>query len=237
MLSKKKPKKGGCVMHKKKKMHADLVASDDTLYLLVGNNTREFLRYSVWNDEWSQACSLPLGPKNKRVKGGATLLSDTNFCYAFKGGGTNEFYRYDPSADAWTELAGPSFAKGLKSGYSALVEGRRTGLHLPGQRRDLNEWKRYDVAAGAWEALAAVPATKTKAGSSICWDGDQLIYLLAGGNKENFFYSLRPDLGTWTQPGQPAPGRTVGQEEEGERRRRVGVLPGQGLRGQGWQYP
>jgi hypothetical protein len=198
MLTKKKPKKGGCVMHKKKKKYADLVASDDTLYLLVGNNTREFLRYSVWNDEWSHACSLSAGPNRKRAKGGAMLLSDTSFCYAFKGGGTNEFCRYDPGVDAWTELAGPNFAKGIKNGYAALAEVAGRDYIYLGSGAANNEWQRYDVAAGVWEPLAAVPVAKTKAGSSICWDGDQLIYLLAGGNKENLFYSLRPDLGTWT---------------------------------------
>ncbi len=202
MLSKKKPKKGGCVMHKKKKMNAGLAATDDTLYLLVGNNTREFLRYSVWNDSWSHADSLPPGPRDRRVKNGATMLSDTSFCYAFKGGGTNEFYRYDPGADAWTELPGPYFARGLRNGFSALVQVGGEEYIYAGSGWVKDEWARYRVATRTWEPLGMLPSEKTKAGTSICWDGGQVIYLLAGGNLDNEFFGLRTDQMVWTRLGE-----------------------------------
>ena len=200
MLTKKKPKKGGCMSKKKKKKTMHLTTTDDTLYLLVGNSTREFQRYSVWNDEWSQACSLPAGPKNKKVKAGAGLLSDTSFVYAFKGGGTNEFYRYDPVANAWNDLTGPGFMKGLKNGFSALVEVGGQDYIYCGSGASNNEWQRYNIGTGAWEPVApALPVEKAKAGSSFAWDDSNSLYFLAGGSKENDFYVYRLDLGTWSK--------------------------------------
>jgi len=189
---KKTVKHGGAVAHRRKRRSAGLEQPDDYLYLLNGNNTRDFLRYSTWNDTWTPACSLPAGPRNKRVKTGASLIADTDYAYAFKGGGTNEFYRYDPNSDAWTALPFPTFFKGLKGGFAALADIGSLSYIYAGSGSSNNEYSRYNIGTGAWETPfpPTLPVVKAKIGSSFTVDTSGHLFFLLGGYGENQFYSL-----------------------------------------------
>lgn len=189
---KKAVKHGGAVAHRRRRRSMGLEQPDDYLYLLNGNNTLDFLRYSTWYDSWTPACSLPAGPRNKRVKVGATLIADEDFAYAFKGGGTSEFYRYDLAADAWTALASPTFFKGLRGGFAALADIDSLTYIYAGSGSSSYEYSRYNIQTGAWETPTppTLPIIKAKIGSSFTTDAGGHLYLLLGGYGENLFYSL-----------------------------------------------
>ena len=203
MLTKKHPKKGASMAHKKKMRGGTASAEDELLYMMPGNNTRDFVQYSAWYDTWTVLCSLPAGPRSRKVGTGGCLVCDEDYAYAFKGNRTNEFWRYDPANNRWDSLPWPTFIKGLKCGFAVPVFEDTQWVIYAGSGANNNEWARYRVAAGRWEQAdpPALPVEKAKAGSSLTWDGESTLYFLPGGTKGNEFYSLRLDQSprTWTR--------------------------------------
>jgi len=177
--ARKNVKSGGCI-----------TAQDSFVYALVGNNTRDFLRYSILGNSWQRMESIPAGPRNKKVKKGACLTSDGVYLYALKGGGTNEFYRYNPVNNSWESLPFPSFIKGVKGGFITFVEKGGVKYIYAGSGANNNEWKRFNINLGLWEDLAFLPREKFKIGSGLCFDGDSFLYLTQGGSKYNAFFRL-----------------------------------------------
>ncbi len=161
----------------------------ENLYLLLGNNTRDFLRYSPTSNSWTALCSLPAGERNKRVKKGAYIVDDETYVYAFKGGGTNEFYKYDPASNSWSSLNEPGFAKGMRGGFASYVN--YTGNYIyAGSGASNNEWKRFNIGDNTWEPATptTLPAEKVKVGSGLTFDGVNRLYFLLGGGKKNYFW-------------------------------------------------
>ncbi len=168
-----------------------LEGKNANIYLLLGNNTRDFLRYDLGGNSWSAVCSLPAGPNNKKVKKGAYLVDDETYIYAFKGGNTNEFYKYNPTNNSWSSLNEPNFLKGMRGGFACYVHHRGDYLYV-GNGASNNEWQRYDIGTNTWgEATpTTLPVDKAKVGSGLTYDGVSKIYFLAGGGRRNYFYSL-----------------------------------------------
>lgn len=195
-------KSGGCI-----------AAFDSLVYALVGNNTRDFLCYSITGNIWRKVESIPTGSRGKKVKKGACISSDGDYIYALKGGGTNEFYRYDPALNRWESLPAPSFIKGIKGGFITFVE--RSGIKYLycGSGTNSNEWKRFNINTSTWEDLPIpLPKEKFKVGSGFAYDGDSLIYLTQGGSKYNAFFLLNFNYGdlTWESlPNLPLVGRSA----------------------------
>lgn len=187
-------KRGGSVAPRRRRRIRRLGdgEDDEIVYLLPGNNTRDFLRYSAWQDSWSMACSLPAGVRNKKVKVGAALLAEEDYVFAFKGAKTNELYRYDPAGDQWESLPGPGFTKGMRYGFSAMVEREDSSRFIYAGSGNYNEWGVFDVDAGRWQTPtpAVLPVEKAKAGSSLAWDDADRLYFLCGGSKQNDFFAL-----------------------------------------------
>jgi len=204
MLTKKKPKKGASVAHKKKQRRGGTLSEEDEiLFMMPGNNTRDFVQYSTWHDTWTVRCSLPAGPTNKKVKAGGCLVTDEDFAYAFKGGRTNEFWRYDPTRDGWDSLPWPTFMRGMKAGFAVTVYEDSQWVIYAGSGASNNEWARYFVGEARWAPAdpPALPVEKAKTGSSLTWDGENTLYFLPGGTRGNDFYSLRLDQSprAWTR--------------------------------------
>ncbi len=178
-----------------------ITATDDNLFLILGNNTRDFMKYDISGDLWSAACSIPTGERNKKVKKGAYIVDDGIYVYAFKGGGTNEFYKYDPSANSWSALNEPGFTKGLKGGFATYVNYGGNYIYA-GSGSNNKEWKRFNIGTNTWEAAepATLPVEKAKVGSGLTYDGTSKVYFLQGGGKKNYFYfaDLSADVPVWT---------------------------------------
>jgi len=177
-----KPVKGG----------GSITALGDEVYLMVGNNTRDFLRYTNSANAWAVLDAVPLGDKNRRVKKGACLTDDGEaWVYALKGANTNQFFAYNPETGWDATLPYPGFAKPVKGGFACGVKLGSARFVYAGCGSNSNEWLRFDVAARIWQPL--VPATlpeKAKVGSGLAFDGTNTLYLLLARGKESFFYAL-----------------------------------------------
>ncbi len=106
---------------------------DSNIYALKGNLTTEFWRYSVAEDSWSEADTIPASGstgKVKRVSDGADIVSIDGRLYALKGNSCNEFWCYDPYL---TGVVGPG-PSALRRGTIGPnpVAGRRVCVNLPG---------------------------------------------------------------------------------------------------------
>ncbi|MEO0099878.1 MAG: T9SS type A sorting domain-containing protein [candidate division WOR-3 bacterium] len=179
---------------------------DSLIFLIPGNNTLDFHKYSTNSNSWTKLPDVPVGPKNKKVKKGAYIVdSDRNDkgvegeVYVLKGGGTQEFYVYDPLTKGWDSLPGPDFTKGVKGGFATFVEKDGEDYIYVGSGSNTNEWKRFKISTKTWEAInPPLPVEKAKVGSGLAWDGGTKIYFLHGGGKTNDFYYFDLTNSSWS---------------------------------------
>jgi hypothetical protein len=188
-----KPVKGG----------GSIAAINSDVYLLVGNNTRDFMQYTGSTNIWAAMPLMPQGLKKKRAKAGACLADDNaEWIYALKGGSTNEFFRFSTLTGWDSTLPFPTFTKGVKGGFACAVDIAGTKYLYTGAGSKLPEWKRFNIGTLLWEDAvpASLPGEKVKPGSALAFDGAGLLYFLSGGNTENDFYvlDLNAPTPTWT---------------------------------------
>ncbi|MEO0110259.1 MAG: T9SS type A sorting domain-containing protein [candidate division WOR-3 bacterium] len=213
-----------------------LVALGNNLYLLVGNNTRDFGRYNLEDGVWSKEESVPLGVRNKKVKKGACMIAIPGMdgkgvegeIYLLKGGGTNEFYKFTPNGKGWQELPEPGFMKGVKGGFMAAVTVNDCTYIYAGSGYK-NEWKRFNLQTGQWEKCIpeTLPGGNWKIGSSMdgFFDGvkngnlpNKLILMQAGGRENNIFmFNPQPEPpGFLKLASLPLVGRSARKKKVGE---------------------
>ena len=188
-----KPVKGG----------GSITAIGDIVYLVIGNNTNDVVKYDPGTNTWAALSSgIPAGAKaQKRAKKGACLADDESKVYAFRGGGTNDFASYDAATAAWAVLQSPGFTKGLKGGFATYANVSSTGYIYAGSGSNLGEWKRYNIGTGAWGAAepAALPAARVKVGSALAFADGKMYFLLANTKEANFYVAdLAASPPTWT---------------------------------------
>lgn len=178
-------------------------ANPDLIYAAKGNNTDEFWAYDVGNDTWYRKTGVPINPvKVKKVKAGASMVylrrGTNQYIYLLKGNGTNEFYAYHCQADTWIRNLeqpplGP-YIKFYKEG-SCMTVGYNNYIYLLKGGSKTNEFYCYIPAEDSWLTLESLPIystitkkkSKVKAGAGICYDGDSLLYVIKGGNRQEFW--------------------------------------------------
>jgi hypothetical protein len=174
-----------------------ITALGNDVYLILGNNTLDFLKYNNETTRWLPVdSSVPIGSVNRRVKKGAYIVNDGQYIYVLKGGGTNEFFKYNPLDGIWDTLPSPGFRKGVKGGFACFVSYQGGKFIYAGSGSNTNEWKRFDIVNNLWETPSpeTLPAHRVKIGSGLAYDNTSMIYFLLGGGRENDFYIC--DLGS-----------------------------------------
>jgi len=181
------------------------------IYAIKGNNTLELWEYNVETNSWSYKSNAPLGPTNKKLKGGAGIVfnkqGNQTYLYLLKGNNTNEFYCYHFQSDAWiTNLEQAPLginAKKFKDGSSITITPNNKIYALKGGAK-YNEFYCYDIAQDTWVELESVPRynpltrkkTKVKDGAAICYnEDDNSIYAIKGGNSQDFWkYNIEQNI-------------------------------------------
>ncbi|MBS4015412.1 MAG: T9SS type A sorting domain-containing protein [Candidatus Latescibacteria bacterium] len=183
-----------------------LVATENSIYALRGNNSREFSKYD--GTGWVTMPEIPVKIVNgkvinKRVKKGGALCYDRDHkIYAVKGGGTQEFWAYNISANQWNQKADVLPLKGLKGGTRLVYANGSVYLLAGGRKITEPNFYRYDTTSNAWAVQTNAPFNPDnkpyKDGSAITALGNK-IYATKGGGKNNYFFVYDISAEAWTQ--------------------------------------
>ncbi len=165
--------------------------SQHYLYLLKGNNTREFYGYHCQEDTWIKSLdSAPIGPDNKRYKDGSCMTVVDDDIYLLKGGAKfNEFYRYNTAEDSWYTMESiPKYntitrkKTKVKDGGALTYDGDSLIYAFKGGSQEF--WV-YNTLRNTWDEADTIPkgALKKKVGSggSLAY-ADYKVYALKGNN-------------------------------------------------------
>ena len=181
-----------------------------TIYATKGNNKSGFYKYDAAANTWTQLKDVPLGPSNKKVKGG------TGIAWAYQGGigcayllkgYKNEFYKYVPGGDSWVMLTPAPVGGNAKwdKGSWLTSDGAHT---LYAAKAKYQELYSYNTETDSWSGpLVGMPAAgssgskKQKDGScGVSLPGGRDVYSLKGGNTQEFWMcTFTTDGNSWAE--------------------------------------
>ncbi len=168
------------------------------LYIIKGNNTREFWRYDVFTKNFE---ILPEIPGDKNVKKGADLASYNGKIYLLKGNNTKEFLVFDTINKIWSPIKEPPAKKGFKEGSSIIICESIPAIYL--LQAQMNLFFRYLIEKDSWESLPSLPfehpfekkRKKVKDGGCLAIK-DNIIYAIKGGSTREF-WCFNPYINKW----------------------------------------
>ncbi|MEO0091498.1 MAG: C25 family cysteine peptidase [candidate division WOR-3 bacterium] len=195
-----------------------LVGTDNYIFAFRGNKSNEFYKYSIDENKWFLAESIPYGRKPndplkinyKKVHNGSALCFDgVNTIYATKGAGTRELWAYNITENSWTQKAfvPTIISRGLRGGTSIVFTNNKLYLLAGEQSRKLpTNFLCYDPQADTpngepWQPLNPAPLPPDnrtfRNGSCLIALGDK-IYALKGWGKDNYLYAYDISTNTWS---------------------------------------
>ena len=175
------------------------------LYFVPGTNTNQFWRYDTTNKTWETLPSVPLGPKNKKLKGGTGIAYVNGKVYLLKGSKTREFLCYEVGGGWDTLPSAPEVAKpgkGYGDGSCLITYNNNTLYALRGR---YNEFFKYNVNHKSWSTESIMPFVhpmvkkRKKVGegaSMVLKDGK--IYAFKGNNTKEF-WMFDPTIDRWIE--------------------------------------
>ena len=157
----------------------------DYIYALVGNNTDQFMRYSISGNSWTVLNDTP-----KEVDHGGSLAHDGgNFLYALRGNNKNDFWRYSISGDSWAKMK--KVPAKVEEGGALVYAGGDYLFALRGSNKK-GFW-RYSISDDKWKKMEKAPG-KVKDGGALVFAGGDYLFAFRGGNKNDFWrYSISGD--------------------------------------------
>jgi N-acetylneuraminic acid mutarotase len=167
------------------KTENDENGGNECIYAFRGDNKKDFWKYEVETDEWTELEDAP-----EKVKlGGSLIYTGENYLFALRGDNKKDFWKYDISSDEWTVLEEtPEKTKGGAS----LVFAENGFIYAFRGNNKKDFWK-YDISTDSWIELKD-SAEKVKDGGFLVFDGMGAIYAFRGDNKKDFWkYDIDAD--------------------------------------------
>ncbi|MEO0090799.1 MAG: hypothetical protein ABIK75_06845 [candidate division WOR-3 bacterium] len=168
------------------------------LYIIKGNNTKEFWRYDIFNKNFE---ILPEIIGDKNVKKGADLTFYNGKIYLLKGNNTKEILVFDTATKVWSSLKQPPAKKGFKEGSSLITCESIPAIYL--LQATTNLFFRYLIEKDTWESLPPLPfehpvekkKKKVRDGGCLAIK-DNIIYAIKGGSTREF-WCFNPYTNKW----------------------------------------
>jgi hypothetical protein len=172
---------------------------ESLIYVIKGNNTKEFWRYKPEKDSWKEYVI----PFTKGIKGSSMTFDGANYIYIICGSNNNEWLRFNIAADSF-EICNPTTlpADNWKRGsWIVYVPGDTPKIYALRVGGRTNEFYMTPIG-GNWSNKKEMPLIgstgrkkKAREGSAGVYNPDNgLIYALKGGNTLEFFsYNLKTD--------------------------------------------
>lgn len=160
---------------------------------------------------WVQMQVLPSkqAASNKYVKDGGALVATDSAVYAFRGNKSNEFYKYVIEDDTWArnietipfgkKITDPTKINTKKVGKGAALCFDGVSKIYATRGNGTYELWSYDINTGQWTFASFVQTTKgCKGGTSLLFHNN-LLYVLAGGQKkyDKNFFAFNPVTKDW----------------------------------------
>lgn len=195
-ISGKRPKSGAC-----------MAGLNGKIYFLKAFNTQDFHIYTpdVGIGTWISD-TMPLGNRTdgdgKKPKKGASITAYDDALYILRGNNTVGFWKYVTLGDSivWHKLTNiPAGTKRPKDA-SGLIAVSKNGndyvFAMKGSKTD--EFYLYDIATNTWAQVSNPPTGQGgkfgyKNGSCLCYDQDDLVYVLKGNYGDFFKYCISGD--------------------------------------------
>ncbi|MEO0091666.1 MAG: choice-of-anchor J domain-containing protein [candidate division WOR-3 bacterium] len=171
-------KDGGCLVY---------CPLDSCIYVLKGNNTKEFFAYRIKDSTWLDKPEIPFAylgiePKARKVKKGASMCFGDTLIYAVKGNNADEFWVYNPKTNTWTQkksIPGGCGKDGTGLTYVSSLTKKSFKLLEDLQIQDNNKLNKQEETS--------------------------YVYLLKGSNKQYEFYAYAVEYDTWIKkPNAPS---------------------------------
>jgi hypothetical protein len=159
----------------------------DRIYVLRGDNSRDFWYYSISGDSWG---SLASTPGNVR-QGGALVYGGGNFLYALRGNNQNDFWRYNITTDNWASMQ--NTPANVRQGGALAYNG---GNFIYAFRGNSSDFWRYNISSDSWSSRTSAP-NSTGYGADLVATNSNTLYAFRGANSTAFWrYNATSD--SWT---------------------------------------
>jgi len=174
---------------------------DSLIYVIKGNNTKEFWRYKPEKDSWKEY----IIPFTKGIKGSSMAFDGSNYIYIICGSNNNEWIRFNIAADSF-EICNPATLpadKWKRGSWIVCVPSDTPKIYALRVGGKTNEF--YMTTIGdSWSNRKEMPLIgstgrkkKAREGSAGVYNPNNgLIYALKGGNTLEFF-SYNPKIDQW----------------------------------------
>ncbi len=174
-----------------------LNTSSDSIYLIRGDGTSEFDKYSISGNSWTGMTGPPAALGGAYIpQSGDTMIHNgtEDNIYVLSGGNTNAFYSYSIANNTWTTLA--TVPGNVYQGGTMIRNGSDDSIYVL-QGNNGTGFYKYSISAGTWTTLTTVPGAIGVGAAMIRNGSDDSIYVSQGNNATGFYkYSI--SAGTWT---------------------------------------
>lgn len=165
-------------------------SSDDDIYIMRGNNTSSFYKYSISGNSWTTLTSIPGVPGygSNMIRNGSD-----DFIYVTNGGVSNSFYRYSISGNSWTTLS--TTPNVIGNGSSMIRNGSDDYIYIS-QGSGGTGFYRYSISGNSWTTLTVTPGAISYGSTMIRNGSDDDIYITQGNSTGFYKYSISGN--SWT---------------------------------------